>query len=289
MEQPPQHRAPNTWTWLQTADPAEMILAIYVETQKMTLTNKPTREVLALGTRPYAAPTKFKDLSPDFGFPQLNHLGVADWEFVGELIGSPTTTFHFFKNKTPAEALVPYDIQEKVANHYWDEVIYEVFTEADPFATNSFQRVVGNDIATVVVPKIYIRALVLPGATEGTRFVTRLFQSARRPNIPYLKFPQPMEMDVRVCGERRIFERALHPEVLVAGTPGIVKQYLTVGGTGSTLLGSLSSQKFPATNFPARKRYVLEDDPERTANGIWHRKQVEVIPPKIDPETLLIK
>lgn len=281
----PQHRAVGDWFWTQTPNPAEMILSVVVSSQLMTPTNKPHRERLALGSITYLAPTKFSELDPLFALPNLNHLGVADWQFIGENIGSTETIFYFFVNKTPAEMEVPYDTAEDVGDHPWPMVVLDVWVESDYNFPISANVVEGNDTGVITGPTNTIHDNILPPVEEGTRFITRKFLSATRPNIPYHKIPQPGAMHVQVNGASKEYPESIHDDIYLTPTRSGTKMYLTGAAVGSNIGGSTSAQFFPATNFIARKPYFPKDKPVRNQYGLWEREQVQVIAPKTLVET----
>lgn len=280
-----QHTAEQDWTWSKTASPNDKLLTVFVETQKINLTNEPTVEVLAFGTRAYVAPTKFKDLAPEFGLPNLNHLGVAEWVLVSKDIGGPRSAFHFFKDATGSDIDMPYDESEEVGNHYWPMVVLAVWTEVDYSITQSYDFIDERGKRGIITgPGVKIVDRVIPDVEEGTRIITRKFLTARRPNIPYHKIPHPMSMTIAVPGDRREYPKVLHGDIFVESVPSGTRKWLS-DGTSGDLGGATASIFYEATNFEARKRYTPVDRPTHNEQGLWERVQLEVIPPRIPEVT----
>lgn len=279
------HQAPEDWTWTKTDDPAQDIFTVFVSTTLIRLDNKPTREVQALGAIPYALPTQFKNLSPEFGLIHLCSLGVGDWYFIGESDLGARRAFHFFKNKSATEAATPYDTIEIIGNHFWPMVVLDIWVETDYSFLQSSNVISDEKHGINTAPTLYIRDLVIPDIEEGSTIITRKFMSATQPFVPKRSVPQPMAMSVQVNGASREYPKVLHDDIYVEGTPSGTMQYLTDGTANSfnVLAGSIGAHIFPATNFPTRKPYILTDEPARNQYGLWERTQIEVRPPKIPP------
>lgn len=276
------HSSSGDWLWTQTPDPASPIFTIYVATQNITLTNKPVREVLAFGSTPYAAPTAFKNLDASFNMAHLNTLGVSDWQFIGETIQGAVTAFHFFKNQTLAQQLVPYDVQEVEGNHHWDEVVLNVWPEEDDSVTQSYNVIKNGSTGIRTAPEVRIRAETIPSTDTGSRIITRKFLSATRPVIPRHRTPQPMELDIQVNGKQRIFSRCLHDDLSFEDTRSGTSELMNGAGMSTALGGTVPGVFYPATNFTTRKPFFVSDLPVRNQYGLWERDQIEVRPPKIE-------
>ena len=278
----------QVWTWVGTANPSEMIFALYVATDIMTVatsekpSNKPRRES-AIGVTPYVPPTKFKDLDPAFNTAHLCSLGVAEWYFIGESIGPRTSIFYFFKNAAIDGNLEPFDTEQSVGDHYWPTVVLKIWPEVDlsfPLVTNSIEA--NGSRALVTAPTVHIHAEVIPDTSEGSEIIVRKYLSATHPKINIPKTPQPDSFEVFAGQGSRVFDKVIHDDLVFHATPsGTLKN---ASGTTSSLGGSIRVQKFPATNFRSRKPYIVRSKPTRNGYGLWEWEETEVIPPK-NPKT----
>jgi hypothetical protein len=236
----------QVWTWVGTPNPSEMILAVYVKTEMMTVTtpekpsNKPHRES-AIGVTPYVAPTKFKDLDPAFGTAHLCSLGVAEWYFIGEQVGPQVTTFYFFKTAAIDGNLSPYDVEESVGDHYWPTVVLKVWSEEDtsfPISTMSLESDGSRGIITA--PTVRIHAEVIDDTSEGTEIIVRKYLSATHPKVDLPKTPQTDSFEVFAGQGSRVFNKVLHDDLVFHATPsGTLKN---ASGTTSGLGGSIGVQ-----------------------------------------------
>ncbi len=286
MTETPETIAAGSWFWVQTPNPAEMILAIVVSSQLMTPTNKPRVEQLAFGGAAYAAPTAFSALDPAFALPNLNHLGVADWQFIGESIGPVTTVFYFFAPKTAAEQKIPYYYNEVIGNHYWPMIVLEVWVESDYNFPISANVVEGNDTGIITGPTNYIRDIVIPDCEEGSLIITRKYLSATQPKREHRKIPHPMAMHVQVNGASKDYGKVLHGDIIIDAVRSGTKMYLTSAGASSDVGGATSQHIFEATNFTSRKPYKLLHEPVQNQYGLWETKEIEVRPPKTGQEAI---
>ncbi len=266
---------------MQTPNPEEMIFAVFVNTDLITLTNKPVRERLAFGDLPYRAPTRFKDLDSVFRLQALCSKGVATWYFIGESIGLGKTTFYFFKDKTAEEMAVPYERKERLGDHPWPMVVYDIKIDSDynfPISTNS------SDGGVITGPTNYIKDIVDEEVEEGTLFVTEKFLTATQPPVIHHKVPIVDSFHVQVNGASREYRRVLHDDLAVdASRSGTEK---TLNGATEAIGGSIGGLFFPKTNFTRRKPYVKLSEPERNAYGLWETTKVTVYPPKKQPPTI---
>lgn len=282
----PTTEAKDTWCWKQTPNPAQMILAVFVESDLITLVNKPTREIFASSGIPYALPSTFAALDPRFSLEHLASLDVPagtptidQWYFIGESIGPSKTAFYFFPPSTNPNP-VPYDSTEIQGNHHWDIVVYDIWTETDQNFNQSSNYIAGNDQGFITAPTVYIKDDHLPDIDEGTIFNTDLFISALRPVGVRHKVPIPEAMRVQVNGAERFFPKCIHPDIYVGPTRSGSQTFLTGAGTGGTIGGTVAGANFAATNVTDRKPYFLSDDYARNQYGLWERKRVKVTPPK---------
>lgn len=288
----PQHESDEDWCWKQTPDPARMILAVFVKSSLITLVNKPTREVFAAGTRPYALPSTFAQLDPQFNLAHLASLPVPEgtpsidqWYFIGESLGPKRSVFYFFPPETSPNPL-PYDSKEIQGNHHWDMVVYDVWTKTDENFKQSSNYIEGNDQGFITGPTVYIEDDHLPDIDEGTIFNTDLFLSALRPVGTRHKVPIPEAMLVQVNGASRNYPKCIHPDISVGPTRSGTQKFLTGANTGAPIGGTVGGGNWPATNVTDRKPYYLTDDYDRNEYGLWDRKRVKVTPPKkSDPVT----
>lgn len=289
------HQAAQDWTWTKTANPAEPIFTIFVQTKLISIDilddsgnvvqpgNKPKREIIASNGSPYVPPTAFKDTAANFNLSHLNSMGVANWQFIGESeMGNGVTAFHFFKNKTLAQINNPWLTQERVGEHYWEPVVLAVWIEVDwsfPQSANIVGEGKNGASGFIIAPTIRIRADELPPISEGTLIITRKFLTAVYPNIPHHKVPIPLPLDIQVNGDRFYREKCLHGVLYIPATPSGSRQWLTTGAT-SDVGGFIGEQTIEPTNFQRRRAFIKEDDPVQNEYGLWERTQTEVRPPK---------
>jgi len=282
----PQHSGEEDWSWFPTINTEELIFGLFVDTQKITLSNKPKREILANGAVPYSAPTKFKDLAPEFAAPHLDSLGISEWEFIGQNISQPRSTFYFFKNKTAVEMNVPYYVNDEIGNHPWPMVILDVWVDTLDWPQNAFVPD-GNQRNLVYEPTRVIQDLRLPPISEGSTIIERRFLTARQPKTQVPKVPMPMPMRILLpTGEHREYDEVLHDEILVRDGRNSRTPFVIVTTAGVTTQTARGVQFFEATNFTGRKAYVFRDSAEQNAFGLWERRQLEARPPHAKPVIL---
>lgn len=279
----PQHRSTDDWAWIDSPNPDELILAVFVDTHRITIENKPNVEQLAFGATPYSLPTQFKNLDPAFGLQHLGHLGVSDWYFTGQSIGGPRTAFYFFKNKTAEELAIPFGITKDVGDHNWHPVVEDVWTEEDDSFPQSTNAVGANDLGVVIAPTVHIRDIVIPDTDEGSRIITSHYLSALQPKIPHHQTPQAMDMTVRVNGAEKPYGKVLHDDIWIPSTRSGTTKYMSRSQTSGAVGGVLEGQFFPATKPSGRKPFYLRDHATQTPHGVWHRIKIKIRPPKVQP------
>lgn len=281
-----EQQSEQVWTWVGTPDPAQMIFALYVKTELITVdtdekpSNKPKRES-ALGVSPYTLPTKFKELDAAFNAAHLCSLGVAEWYFIGESVGNPTTVFYFFKNKTGIDLFKPYEEKERVGDHYWPHVIYDIWIDSDRDNQTSTTIITDAEQGIASGPTNTVKALMIDDVSEGTTFVTRKYLSATQPRLNRPSIPHPLSLLVQVNGAERQFPKCLRPEIYIDPVPSVTKKFTPNTGV-SDAAGATSGQLVEATNFTDRRPYILTSEPDRNAYGLWEWTEVEVIPPKVE-------
>lgn len=299
-ERDPTHDTTKDWTWIDTPDPAQDILAVFVETQLIThdhedengaevAGNCPKREILALGERPYSAPTRFNELAANFALPNLNHLGVATWFFIGKKkVDAKFTALYFFQDKTPEQLAIPYDFVSETGNHYWPAVLKEVFSDIDYSVTQSYNVITdvgtGNDAVPTqgirTAPVVTIEDVLIAAIKEGSTIITEKYLSATQPPPRYDAVPQPQPMTVRVNGQTKQYDEILHDDMRFAGTPSGTREFLT-NGDATYVGGAVGEQFFPRTGkFIDWRQYVVARSPVRNEYGLWDTTVIKVRPPK---------
>lgn len=189
-------------------------------------------------------------------------------------------TFFYAKNKTEEEKNTPYREFPEHGNHYWPPMLLMLRFIPDrnfPITTQ------GANGQTIIGFRHYVREVFIPGANEGTLFVTREFFAATKFDIGQAPVPEPTAVSYDYLGARGNFPECLHGKIRIPSMRTAFASY-TTGGSTTGASGVLSGQLFPETNFTEWAPYILSDKQTFTGVG-WHRIQIEVFPPPI-PETI---
>ena len=184
--------------------------------------------------------------------------------------------FYFSKNKTTAEALVPYkDPAERFGNHYWPPILKRVdFKKSKMPATVN----TGDGVRRAV--KYYDEVTYIPSADTGSLFLTREFISPTEFHIP--QWPTPLAGSVSWSFPTQgSFQECLHDDIEIQNLKESDSTYSASGAQVTSDVGLISGVSFPATNFKTWLPHILSDSQSKTAVGSWHRTQIEVVPPPL--------
>ncbi len=170
---------------------------------------------------------------------------------------------------------------ETKAGHYWHPILrrLDFVPTTFPYTQVNFT---GAGLQVVQQAARYvIRQRYIPGTSEGTRFVTSIFQSSTPFQIPQWESPVPTEVSFHYVNLSGSFPSCLHKKLTLQKLLGTIG-YVDSGGLTATP-DEIKGQTFPATNFTGWEEYVL-DDSQKLVNGVWVRTQIKVIPPDEPPE-----
>lgn len=276
----------SSWSWVGTDDPQNLVFALFVDTDKLTLTNLPKIASLP-GVSPEVPATKYKELAECFKRASLANLGIADWSFIGSTVGPSKSTFYFFKTKTDEEMLVPYydDSPGVIRNYPWPPVVYDAWVEADysfPLTTQNVTE--DGNVEVISAPTLYPRVLMADDINEGSAFVTRKFLSHKQPPRPHIKTPDPRSIVIQVNGVTREIPPSLHGEIIIEVQASGTLGYSPTGGMRE-INGSTSGMVFEATNMETRRPFIQTWNSVKNQYGLWETTEVTVIPPKTkEPE-----
>lgn len=177
---------------------------------------------------------------------------------------------NFAPPKTTAEANIPFRTTTKFGNHYWHPILLEL----KPLEVIGFPLQTLDGSTNTNAVRYNIRERYIPGATEGTRFVTEEFLSPIPFVIPQYPTPVPSAVSFDFISRYGSFPECLHDKI-------IIPRLTTTTGN------QLPAQIFPATNFTTWGPYVLSDVQTLTPSG-YHRVRTRVYPPPLPEELIRI-
>lgn len=196
-------------------------------------------------------------------------------------LGDGVIRFFWAKNKTEEEKNTPYRETPSFGNHYWPPMLLLLRFIPDrnfPITTQ------GANGQMIVGYRHYVREVFIPGANEGSLFITREFFAAEKFDIGQHPVPEPTAVSYDYLGARGSFPECLHDRIRIPAMRTAFASYTTGGGSAGAS-GVLAGQIFPATNFTEWAPYIVSDKQVETEEG-WKREQVEVFPPPI-PDTII--
>lgn len=176
-------------------------------------------------------------------------------------------TLLFAKDKTEAEANVPFRTVIRVDGHYWHPVLLALI----PVLVEGFPLSTQDGVNTVNAARYVMRERYIPGVSEGTRFKDEYYFGPRPFNIKQRPVPIPSSVSYDIVSRLGGFPECLHKRITIpplTTTPG----------------NSIPGQVFEATNFEEWSPYVLSDHQELVEGG-YFRKKTTVYPP-IPPEEI---
>lgn len=179
-------------------------------------------------------------------------------------------TVLFAKNKTVAQAMVPYRTLTRKGNHYWHTILVKltpVLVSGFPLAVSVGSGSTNTNAARYVMREVYI-----PAATEGTIFKTEYFSSPRPFSIGKSRVPIASAVTYDLINRRGGFPECLHDKLVIPAVSTITGQ-------------SLPAQIFPETNFTTWEPYILTDD-QKLVNGVYLRERVTCFPPPFPEEVV---
>lgn len=193
----------------------------------------------------------------------------------------PAITFFYGPNLTEEQKNTPYRDFAEHGNHYWPPMLLMLrFIPDKNFPINTQ----GPGGVTVIGYRHYVREVFIPGANEGSLFITREFFSPTKFDIGQSPVPEPTAVSYDYLGAKGSFPECLHGRIRIPAMRTAFATYTTGGGSAGAS-GVLAGQVFPETNFTEWAPYIVSDKQTFTDVG-WHRVQTEVYPPPI-PETII--
>ncbi len=277
-ESPPQHQAESDWNWVETPDPAQMAVAVHVQSKLITTTNKPRLwEPLT-----DAAPSTFSELDPAFGLQHLcGILGIADWYFIGESIGAANSTFYFFKNKTDEEINTPFNFKGGSAGYTWPEVLKKAVFDSDPNIPLTVTHIANGSRGVAMLPRWFVR-LWRRNERPGT-WPTKIFEFLSwKPwyqnvfdDLHFRPDPEPVEWDL--AGHSHSLN-CLHEDTRVPIQSGA---YPALVRGESSYIGSGTQQEriCRATNMTDWGSFTVGHSQSEIAPGLFKRTQEVIQPP----------
>lgn len=204
----------------------------------------------------------------------------GDYVYTGASMGEGgVVIFTWALEKTMAVQNIPYRTYAKeLGNHHWPSILKALNIMEDSTFGVSADSISGNDIGKVVAPRYYQQDDFINDVQEGSRFMVSEFFGPRPFNIPRHQVPMPGRINYQTVSSGGSFPESLHDDVEIPPTRTATSK--NVGGTTTSVGGSLDGQFFPATNFRSWRPYVFADSQVRTETG-WHRTLIRVFPPSL--------
>lgn len=184
----------------------------------------------------------------------------------------------FGKPKTAVEADTPFKTpEEDMGNHYWPPILkaVEITRNKVPKTANTGDNIYSGFTYSAV-------PIFVPNADTGTLFVLREMLSPVKFNIP--QWPTPITGAVHFPlpnSSPFSFPECLHDDIVIGGLQDLEQIVDTVGLAVTNRVGLVNNRNFPATNFKTWLPYILYDRQTQLATGLYHRRQMEVVPPPL--------
>jgi hypothetical protein len=269
------------WRLVQTPNPSEFAFAVNVPQD-------------TVGKNPTFAPQPgdlFKNLGvvngksygwiPDPALAQDDRFGLYEYVQMAAFKAGDDAMFIYGKPKTAAQKDTPFREIPEFGNHYWPPMLLLLKFIPDRNFPITTQGAGGQ---MIVGYRHYVREVFIPGANEGSMFITREYFAPTQFEIGQAAVPEPTAVSYDYLGARGSFPECLHERIRIPAMRTAFASYTTGGGSAGAS-GVLAGQIFPATNFTEWAPYILSDKQTLTEGG-WHRIQVEVYPPPI-PDTII--
>jgi len=186
-------------------------------------------------------------------------------------------TLIFVMNRTQRERDTPFRTTSKFGGHYWHPILKALIFLEDPLNPRSFTGTFGNRSATYSGPTYRVKEAYIPASTNGSRFVIEEFFADVVYVISQYPAPQPSSVSYQVPGAQGGFPECLHGGIVIPQTRTTTS--VSVQGSATGIIGSLSGQSFPRTNFKRWAPYVLSDT-QSFDNG-YYRVRITVFPPPV--------
>lgn len=190
-------------------------------------------------------------------------------------------SFLWVRKKTEAEKNTPFRTHTEFGNHGWPMVLKSINFLQDPGFPVSVQ---GPGGAILLAARTYVREVLIPAASEGTKFVIQEFLSDTPFNVKQTPVPNGGSVSYDYLGCSGSFGECLHPDLKFPTLRTARTKYTTgVGNNGA--FGVTRGQRFPATDFEEWSPYILSAKPTYT-EGQWYMVRIKVFPP-FEPETII--
>lgn len=264
------------WFLLPTPDPS--LFGIRVVVPMNIIVNNASgwpQEGSLLSENPWVADAVLRD--PDL----YGNYIYTDNEATTSSERESSITFIYGPPRTEEQKQEPYREFPSHGNHYWPPMLLMLKFIPDrnfPITTQ------GSNGQMVIGYRHYVREVFIPGANEGSLFITRKFYSPTKFDIGQHPVPEPTAVSYDYLGARGSFPECLHGRIRIPAMRTAFATYSTGSGSAGAS-GVLAGQIFPETNFIEWAPYVLRDSQEFVSVG-WERTQVEVFPPPL-PETII--
>lgn len=190
--------------------------------------------------------------------------------------------FHFAKPKTDAEKRTPWRSQiERMGNHRWPDILVALAVTTDYSFPRSASII---DSATnvqgiVTAPRYRIAEALIPEMNEGTRFLVQEFLSPTVFTIPRYRLPCATSVSLTLPdGTGYSHGECLHDTIELDPLP--TAQSTLLSGSAGNAGGIMGGQRFPASNFKTWRPYWFSDE-QQLRDGVWYRRRVRVIPPRV--------
>ncbi len=252
---------------LDTPDPDESSVAVTCEVDNLRLIQMPVA-----GTTTYLQFTA-GDRS------RVDEFGAYIYTMKSKP-GPGLLTFHFAAPKTEEQKRTPWKSSiQRMGNHRWPDILVALGVTTDYTFPRSATVIEGNEQGVVIAPRYRIAEALIPEMNEGTRFLVQEFQAPTVFAIPQYRLPCAGAVRFTLPdGTVYAHGESLHDDLELEGLP--TSSTTLIGGTGTPSGGTMGSQKFPASNFTRWRPYWFSDEQE-LRDGVWYRRRVRVIPPRV--------
>lgn len=166
---------------------------------------------------------------------------------------------------------------ETKSGHYWHPILKRLDFVPTSFPYTQINFNGGGAQVIQQAARYVIRQVYIPGTSEGTKFITSIFQAPTQFLIPQWESPVPTEVSFHYVNLSGSFPSCLHKTMTLQSLLGTIGYVNSSGPTATPEV--LKGQIFPATNFTGWEEYVL-DDSQKLVNGVWVRTQIKVVPPE---------
>jgi len=193
------------------------------------------------------------------------------------------TRLFFTKEKSAAEAAIPYLTETEKDAHYWPPILEWL----DLYYIDSINSVYNSGY--------FMKRGYRNSVDEDSTFVHEYFSGSTPFSVSKRSdAPQPTEIVIKAYTLDEVFQKCLHPEVIVPANSyvGAASSYalqssmarlvFTAGVKHSTI--EKNFQRYPATNKLTWQAYIFKEEPGYV-QGLYTMKRTTVHPPKLSPLT----